>query len=51
MESEINSEIFDYEMCVHLFGAISCPSSNYALKRTAVDNNNFSGVNASETVM
>ena len=38
-------------MC-HLFGAVSSPSSsNYALKRTAVDNNNFYGVDASETVM
>ena len=39
-------------MCVHLFGAVSSPSSsNYALKRTAVDNSSSFGVDASETVM
>ena len=39
-------------MCVHLFGAVSSPSSsNYALKRTAVDNSSSFDVNASETVM
>ena len=51
-ESDINSEIVDHEMCVHLFGAVSSPSSsNYALKRTAVDNSSSFGVDASETVM
>ena len=39
-------------MCVHLFGAVSCSSSsNYALKRTVVDNSSSYGVDASETVM
>ena len=39
-------------MCVHRFGAVSSPSSsNYALKRTAVDNSSSFDVNASETVM
>ena len=39
-------------MCVHLFGAVSSPSrSNYALKRTAVDNSSSFGLDASETVM
>ena len=38
-------------MCVHLFGAVSSPSSsNYALKRTAVDNSSSFDVDASETV-
>ena len=51
-EGDINSEIVDHEMCVHLFGAVSSPSSsNYALKRTAFDNNSSFGVDASETVM
>ena len=51
-ESDINAEIVDHEMCVHLFGAVSSPSSsNYALKRTAVDNSSSFGVDASETVM
>ena len=36
-ESDINSEIVHHEMCVHLFRAVSSPSSsNYALKRAAV---------------
>ena len=35
-----------------MFGAVSCPSSsNYALKRTAVDNSSSYGVDASETAM
>ena len=39
-------------MCVHRFGAVSSPSSsNYALKRTAVDNSSSFGVDASQTVM
>ena len=39
-------------MCVHLFGAASSPSSsNYALKRTAIDNSSSFGVDASETVL
>ena len=39
-------------MCVHLLGAVSSPSSsNYALKRTAVDNSSSFGVDASQTVM
>ena len=51
-EGDINSEIVDHEMCVHLFGAVSSPSSsNYALKRTAFDNSSSFGVDASETVM
>ena len=38
-EGYINSETADHEMCVHLFGAVSSPSSsNFALKRTDVDN-------------
>ena len=51
-ESDINSEIADHEMCGHLLGEVSSPSSsNYALKRTAVDNSSSFGVDASETVM
>ena len=39
-------------MCVDLFGAVSSPgSSNYALKRTAVDNSSSFGADASQTVM
>ena len=51
-ESDINSEIADHKMWVHLFGAVSSPtSSNYALKRTAVDDSSSFGLDASETVM
>ena len=51
-KGDINSEVVDQKMCVHLFGAVSSPSSsNYALKRVAVDNSSFFGVDASETVM
>ena len=50
-EGDINSEIADHEMCVHLFGAVSSlSSSNDALKRNAVDNSSSLGVDASETV-
>ena len=30
-ESDINAEIVDHEMCVHLFGAVSSPSSSKTL--------------------
>ena len=50
-EDDIHSEIADCEMCVHLFGAVSSPSSsNYALKRT-VDNSSYFSVDVSETGM
>ena len=51
-EGYINSETADHEMCVHLFGAVSSPSSsNFALKRTDVDNSGSYSEDASETVM
>lgn len=38
-DNDLNKEVIDHEMCVHVFGAASSPGcSNYALKRTAVDN-------------
>ena len=38
-EDNLDSGITDHEMCVHLFGAVSSPSSsNYALRKAAVDN-------------
>ena len=46
-EADLNSEIEDY-----LFGVVSSPnSSNYAFKRTAVDNSSSFVLDASETVM
>ena len=39
-------------MCAHLYGAVSSPSSsNYALKRTVVDNSSSYGVESSKTVI
>ena len=38
-DSNPNKEIIDYEMTAHVFGGASSPSySNFALKRTAKDN-------------
>ena len=38
-DGDTNKEPTEYEMCIHIFGAISSPScANYALKRTAEDN-------------
>ena len=51
-QCDTNSEIADHEMCAHLYGAVSSPSSsNYALKRTVVDNSSSYGVESSETVI
>ena len=48
----MDSEITDYEMCVHLFGAVSSPSSsNYALKKAAVDNSSCYGNNTAVVIM
>ena len=34
-----NNQPTDQQMCVHIFGGVSSPSyCNYALKRTAIDN-------------
>jgi len=46
-----NYELEEYEMCVHLFGAVSSPSCvNFALKQTAEDNAKICGTEASETI-
>ena len=46
-----NYELKEYEMCVHLFGAVSSPSCvNFALKQTAEDNAKICGTEASETI-
>ena len=38
-DGELQNEVCEYEMCVHLFGATSSPSCcNFALKKTACDN-------------
>ena len=41
-EGNLDSEITDKKMCVHLFGAVSSPSSsNYALKKAAVNSSSY----------
>ena len=41
----------DYQMCVHLFGAISSPScANFALKQTVIDNKSVS-TSAGKTIL
>ena len=42
-EGNLDFEIADHEMCIYFFGAISSPSSsNYALRKAAVNNSNYS---------
>ena len=37
--NDLNGELVDYEMGVHVFGGTSYPGCcNYALRRTAIDN-------------
>ena len=37
--SDINKEDVDFEMCAYIFGGTLSPSySNFALKKTAIDN-------------
>ena len=49
--SDINKSIVDHEMCVHVFGGVSSPScSNYALRKTASDNQKEYGNDAAETL-
>ena len=38
-DGDVEKELHEYEMCVHLFGAASSPSvAGYALRKTAIDN-------------
>ena len=47
----LNQDPEDYQMCVHLFGAVSSPScANFALRQTVVDNN-CQGTEAGETIL
>ena len=46
-EGNFDSDITDHKMCVHLFGAVSSPSSsNYALRKAAVNNSSCYGNDA-----
>ena len=50
-EGNINSELVDFEMCVHVFGSISSMGCvNYALNQAADDNQAQYGVEAAETL-
>ena len=47
----MSKEIIDHEMCVHIFGGVSSGAcSNYALRRTAIENENKYGKDATETL-
>ena len=46
---DVNGKLKEFQMCVHLFGAISSPScANYALRKTALDNKGSFSKEASE---
>ena len=50
-EGDINAELEDYQMQVHLFGGISSPScANFALRKTADDNEAEYGHRAAEVL-
>ena len=49
-DGDMSKEIIDYEICVHVFGGVSSGAcSNYALRRTTIENDNKHGENAAET--
>ena len=51
-EVNLDSEITDLKMCVHLLGAVSSPnSSNYALRNVALSNCNCYGNDAAAAIM
>ena len=46
-EGNLDSEIKDHEMCVHLFGSVSSPSSsNYVLRKATINNSSSNVVTA-----
>ena len=50
-EENLAENIVDYQMCVHVFGATSSPScSNYALRKTALDNQHVYGIETNNTL-
>ena len=51
-EGNLDSEITNHEMSVHLFGAVSSPSSsNYALRKAALNNSSWYGNDAVAEIM
>ena len=50
-DSDINKSLVDHEMCAHVFGGVSSTSySNYALRKTASDNQEEYDEDATETL-
>ena len=50
-DGDTSRKLEDYEMCVHLFGAVCSPSvAGYALRKTAVDNADRYGEEAANAV-
>lgn len=50
-KGDLNAEMEEYRMAVHLFGAVSSPScSNFALRKTATDNEKELGSLVAETI-
>ena len=48
-DGDMSKEIIDHEICVHVFGGVSSGAcSNYALRRTAIENENKYGKDAAE---
>ena len=46
-----NKSIVNHEICAHVFGGVSSPSrSNYALRKTASENQQEYGNDAAETL-
>ena len=51
-EGNLGSEITDHEMCIHLFGAVSShSSSNYAMRKAAVNNSSCYGNGTAVAIM
>ena len=49
-DGDLSKEIIDHEMCVLVFGGVSSGAcSNYALRRTAIENENKYGKDAAGT--
>ena len=50
-DGDMSKEIIGHEMCVHVFGGVSSGAcSNYALRRTAIENENKYGKDTAETL-
>ena len=50
-DGNLNAELEEYQMVVHLFGAVSSPSvANFALKQTASDNEEEHGTLVADTL-